>query len=274
MLTTQNNLLNPIRSNPLAPNSRARNNSLREAIIQSRLNDQQLEMSIRAKEDERIQEINDRIITIENILETEKDNPEIDPERLQGKIVTLTEMISTIRANRAEREKIKEERELKRQQLLIEDATRASEPPPITTQQLETEEDEETQHRNHIKHLTLVAVAMDRVSMLRQNLTNVQAEAGALRRAMNSENSNYTKIGSYTEAGEDIIVERAGRAPVQDFRNRQLNQLEERIIRSDTALQYQVGILYAESMLMQKNQLNEYKQELLNIDKVIQEYIG
>jgi len=268
------NASNPLinQNNPLAPNAnrRTNRNSVRDSIIQSRLNEQQTEQKIREREDERIAEINDRMNGLRNRLLGEEDGDR--KKALQSKIDSLTGQINEIRNARTKREELQAERELERQQMLIEEMTRAAEIPEKEEEEPQDEEEaEDARQRNTIKSLTHISVAMDRVATLRQSLTSLKSEAGQLNRAMSSENSNYTQIGYWHRGTQDVIeipTEQAGFGG-DDFRNRQLGKLNEGISRTNVAIQSAVSAIYRESQQMQDEQLgvnrrdeqNEYDRE-------------
>ncbi|MCL2016112.1 MAG: hypothetical protein FWG68_07710 [Defluviitaleaceae bacterium] len=260
------NANNPLisQNNPLTPNvnRRTNRNSIRDSIIQSRINEQQTEQKIREREDERIAEINDRINGLRNRLLGEEDVNR--KEALRNNIGSLEGQINEIRNARAKREELQAERELERQQMLIEEMTRAAEIPEQQEEEPKDEEEaEEMRQRNTVRSLTIISSAMDRVSTLRQSLTRQQSEAGQLSRAMSSENSNYTKIGYIYRAqglSEIIPSEQAGFGGT-DFRNQQLERLNQGTSRTNVAIQSAISTIYRESQQTQESQLAANRQE-------------
>ncbi|MCL1987479.1 MAG: hypothetical protein FWG64_05865 [Firmicutes bacterium] len=257
ILQNNNPLVN--QNNPLMKqNQRGGRNSLRDSIIQSRIREQETEQRIREREDERIAEINERINEVRNRAFNSNSNE--SRESIQSQIDALDDMITAIRESRANRENLQAERELERQQLLIEEATQVRE---LSARQEEEEpetpeEANEMHQRNTIRSLTIIAAAQDRVASMRHNVATMTGEAGQLSRAMSSENSNYVKIGTIWRGGggrnEMIHAEQAGFGG-DDYRNQHLGKLNRGISQTNSAIQSAISTIYRESQQMQQSQL-------------------
>ena len=232
-------------------------NARRANIIQDRVIEQQRELQIREKENERITALRERMHKIGG-------NMEMDFEIRRLKISSLSDQILKIYENRTRREEVAAEREMMRQKAVIEETTSFREDSPEQDEiGRDPEKAEELAQRENIRGLTRIAVSMDTIHTLRQTRASMASEAGQLRRDMESENSNYVKIGIVAADSTvvDIIKsEQSGFGNPSDFRNRQLNRLNHGISRLDAAINSAVSSMYRESSRMQESELAHHNE--------------
>jgi hypothetical protein len=221
----------------------------RANIVQERLEEQRREMQIRQSEDERIRELQERIRRTMN-------DDELNSDIRHMLVTGLTHRIQQIHELRAQRETLTAEREMMRQQALIEDTAQIREPPE---KEYETEEEaEEAQERANIRGLTRVAATQDTITTLRRTRAALASEAGIIRRAISSENSNQVVFGT---APDGVIYNvQTGTGNPYDFRNQQVSRLNQGIARTDAAIKSAIATMYRENAQVQNSQLAEYRE--------------
>ena len=300
----------PIGANALVINGNRRmgaRNSRIAQIMQDRLREREREMQIQERENEMIKELNERI-------NETKLNTDLDRDTRQLVIQGYVDRITRIHEGRAEREALAAEREIMRQQAVIEETSRTGEVP---NQEHDTKEEaEEAKERASIKGLTRLAVAQHTINTLQRTRASLSSEAGQIRRAIESDNSSQVKIGivgsdnllasgttesaapgsaglgitgsslaaasqaaTSTMAASDI--ETAAKSAAQsnsatglergmvinirtgyanDFRNRELANLNKSIARTEGAINAAIAGMYKDNQQLQENQLEEYRQ--------------
>ena len=228
-------------------------NALQTELMQLRLQEKRREMQLREKENERIKLLSERMAEVKN-------NSDMDWNLRQSVIESLTNQINKIYENRAEREVAAAEREMLRQKAVLEEATQIRDRRPgDANEDKEPQEAREAQERDMMKGLVSLSVQQDRISTLRQTRAALAEEAGHISRAIHSENSNYTLIGS--GGGEVIIGRQSGFGNLGDYRNQQLAKLNLGIARTDAAILQAVSSMYRDSVRMQEGWLaKEQKQ--------------
>jgi hypothetical protein len=247
-----------VSSSPFAGRQRALSrDARRNNIIQERLADQRREMQKQENERERINDLLERIDAIEKCEET---NP-----RLKNSLISsLHDKIDQIYAGRTEREKIAVEREMLRQQALLDDMAQIREKPPEEPLHEDPEKIEERQQQSQIFTMTRIAITQDTINNMRNVRANMVREAGHLGRAMGSPNSNYNKIGVIyrgSEVRSDIIINRQSGFGGNDFRNNQLRKLNEGITRLDASIRASIISMYRESVQAQEEHLGTRRQD-------------
>jgi len=237
--------------------SRGGRNSQRENIIQARQQEQQRELELRQKEDERIAVIKDRMAEVSG-------DRELTLQMRTAEIDLLTHRIKQIHQARTDRETARAELEAIRNQVLIEEATAPENRRNEDDETYENrEEAEEARNRVQIDGLTRIAVGMDNLSVLRQTRASLVSELGHLERAMDSPNSNTIKIGivahtDVLEAGQGVFISQHFGRGVDDFRNHHASRLNKAIGRTNVAINMAVADMYRESARLQENQLGDY----------------
>jgi len=215
------------------PSSR---NGLQTDLMQLRLQEKRREMQLQEKENERIKLLTERM--------SEVKNSDMDWNLRQSVLESLTSQINQIYENRAEREVMAAEREMLRQKAVLEETTQMQERPTNANEYQDPQEAEEAGERDMMKGLVRLSVTQDRITTLRQTRAKLAEEAGHISRAIHSENSNYTLIGS--GAGEVIIGGQSGLGP-NDYRNQQLAKLNLGIARTDAAINQAISSMYRDS---------------------------
>ena len=239
--------------------SRGGRNSQRENIIQARQREQQRELELRQKEDERISVIKDRIAEVSG-------DRELTMQMRTVEIDLLTHRIKQIHQARTDRETARAELEAMRNQVLIEEATTPENRRKEDDEAYETrEEAEEARNRTQMDGLTRIAVGMDSLSILRQTRASLVSELGHLERAMDSPNSNTVKIGIISNAdvlgaGQGVFISQHFGRGGDDFINHQASRLNQAIGRTNVAINMAVADMYRESARLQENQLGDYRE--------------
>ncbi|MCL2616463.1 MAG: hypothetical protein FWD96_02310 [Defluviitaleaceae bacterium] len=249
--------------NPMVLQSRkdsqrsAGRHSRRDSIMQERLQEKRREMQIRAQEDEHIKAIKEKMQQI-------RDSDSSIGTKMD-KLDMLTNKIVNIHENRADRELMAAEREMARTKALLEETAQERER-EVSEQHKDPEEAKKQQEREALTGLTRLAVSQDRLSALKQNRAMLTREAGQIRRAIESPNSNYMKVGLNPDAtaiaeGYGIIINtQFGRGNPQDFRNQHLSKLTLGIARTTAAINTTIAGMYRESSKLQESQLKHYMQ--------------
>ena len=265
-------------ANTIAPNSlfmnspqtagRGRNARIAQ-IKQSRLEDQKRELKIRQREDERIKELHEKIQVIKT-----SDDLSID-QRFRA-IESIAFRIEQIHESRLKREQLANERELVRQQMLIDETTQMKDRPEQDKVYKDQEEAEEAQEREGIRSLTRLAAQKDTMSTLRSTRAQYNIEAGMLGRAIENDNRGSAKIGRVPGAStiHDIIFSVRSGFNSYDFRNNHLGQLREAIAGLDAAIQTGIANMYRESLQYQESQLVQHKEDKEDKDKENEEGFG
>lgn len=232
----------------------------RDNIIQERLREKQLEKQIRAREDKQIKALQERIQEI-------SEEEDLCLQHRLNKISGLTDMITRIHEKRAERELQAVEREVARQKTLLEESARPENESRQCQEPVDPEEAEKAQQRDQIMGMTRIAVNQQRLTALKQNRASMALEAGNMRRSIESENSNHTKMGviyspHVLAQGRGIIISpQSGYGNSQDFRNRHLAKLNLGIARTDAFIRVTISSMYRESSRLQETQLAQYRQQ-------------
>jgi hypothetical protein len=217
--------------------------------MQERLQERQREMQIREAEDERIRNLQERI--------RETNNSDISSDARFMIVSGLTDRIQQIYERRAEREVLAAEREMMRQQAIIEETTQKQEVPEQNYD--DPEEAEEARERSNIRGMIMFAASQDTINTLRQTRATLSEEAGHIRRAIKHENSNYIKVGSDTR---DVIVSaQSGTGNPNDFRNQHLSRLNRGIAGTTAAINIAVAAAYRENSRPQESQASEYSEQ-------------
>ena len=228
-------------------------NALQTDLMQLRLQEKRREMQLREKENERIKLLSERIAEAKN-------NSDMDWNLRQSVIESLTNQINKIYESRAEREVAAAEREMLRQKAALEEATQIRDRrPDDANEEKEPQEAKEAQERDMMKGLVRLSVQQDRISTLRQTRAALAQEAAHISRAIHSENSNYTLIGS--GGGEATIGGQSGLGNPNDYRNQQLAKLNLGIARTDAAIIQAVSSMYRDSTRIQEGWLAENQQK-------------
>jgi len=224
--------------------------TLKDRVIQQRLQDRQRELRIREREDERIALIQEEMAFIQS--------SDMDFELKKSKLSSLTNRIKNIYEARQDREALDAEREMMRTKALLEESERAEKPPNSDDSQKKPEEIEEAKQRDSIMGMSLIASKQDRLNILQRTRAALKAEAGHLGRAMGSPNSNYVKIGA--APGEDLVIaSQSGYGNPGDFRTSQLEKLNLGISKTTAAINHTIASMYKESSNLQESQLAEHK---------------
>jgi hypothetical protein len=249
--------------NPFAGHSRINNrNARRDRIMQDRAQEKQREIQTRLREDERINELKDRIALVHKCEESSY-------EQKQSLIDGMIHRITQIHESRGERAAMAAEREAFRTKALIDEATRLPDPPPPDPIKTDPEEAEEQQERATMKGLTRIAAANDNITQLRQARAAHAGEATQLRHAIESPNSNTVKRGyvpavevnGFVKLPQIHISAQFGYASTHDFRNQHLNKLIGAIAGLDAAVNFTISQMYRESAAQQADYVNGQRQE-------------
>ena len=228
-------------------------NAFRADLMQMRLQEKRREMQIREKENERIKLLTERMTEARN-------NFDMDPRLRQSILDSLSRQIDQIYKNRTEREAMAAEREMMRQKAVLEEATRVrDERPDNADEDKDPQEAKEAGQRDMMKGLVRLDAAQKRISTLRQTHAGLAVEAGHLHRAIHSENSNYTLIGS-GHGAETVVGGQSGMGNLGDYRNQQLAKLNLGIARTDAAINQTISSMYRESARAQEGWLAEQRQ--------------
>ena len=224
-------------------------NARLDNIMQQRAQERKMEMQMREREDARIARLEAKI--------KEAGKSDMDFE-LRSRIISgFSDQINRILEGRAERE-------MMRKKAAIEENTRPGEE-KTTKNETEKcpEEAEDKRQRNSISSLTRIAAEQDNMANLKRVRANLSSEAGHLERAMSGGNSNYANVGIIPLGnGEtELIFHAQSGFGNNDFRNRQLSQLNEGIAGLDAALKMSISNMYRESAKMQESQLADYRKE-------------
>jgi len=239
--------------------------TLRERITQQRLQDRAREMRIREREDERIAAIHEEMALI-------KVSGDMSFELIKSKLSALTNRINNIHEARADRELINAEREMQRTKKLLEESSSSSTERKDKNDSHKTQEEiEEKKEREAIADLSHIAATKDRISTLRQTRANLKREAGQVQRAVESENSNYVKIGvipGLLNSDEGLVIAAgSGFANPNDFRNRHLNKLNLGIVNTTAAINHSIARLYRQSTAIQEANLKQTEDNDYNIEE-------
>lgn len=232
-------------------------NSMQTDFMQMRLQEKKREMQIQEKENERIKLLTERI--------TEANNSDMDWDLRRNVVESLSRQINQIYENRAERELMASEREMMRKKALLEETTQMREEPQDNmnvAKNRDPQENEETNERNMMMGLVRNGAARERINTLKQTRAALAAEAGLIRSAIHSENSNYVLIGS--GGGEVIIGGQSGLGNSHDYRNQQLGKLKLGIARADASINQTISSMYRESAKMQEGWLAEHQEKSEN----------
>jgi hypothetical protein len=251
---------NAFNSNLRALDNRARaggRNSRQAAAIQDRIREREHEMKLREKEDERVMMLRERMGKVRD--------SDMDVKQKFDMLESLEGRIKQIYDNRANREEMAAERELQRQQAILEEASQMQQentPRQSEAYNTDPEKEEERQRHAEISGITRIAVAKDKINELQRTRGSLKTQAWHVKSAMSSENSNYVKVGTIPEisAGEvrkeaEIITNVQSGFGNNDFRNRHLNKLNEGIVKIDAAIKYAVSDMYRESAKKQEDRL-------------------
>jgi len=238
-------------------------NRLQTDLMQLRLQEKKREMQLQEKENERIKLLTERMAEAKN-------NTDMDWNLRQIVLESLTNQINQIHENRAEREVLAAEREMMRQKAVLEETTQMQERPANENEDLDPQEAKEAAERDMMKGLVRLSVAQDRIATLRQTRAALAEEAGHISRAIHSENSNYTLIGS---GGNEVIIGGQTGLGADDYRNQQLARLNMGIARTDAAINQAISSMYRDGARWQNEGLadiadrNDNVQEAPDDDK-------
>ena len=242
-----------------AQNPAGGRNTFRDRIIQERLQDRKREMRIRERENEWIVEINQKMAHIKACRDMG-----IDSQKL--KLAALQDRIDRIYESRTEREALAAEREMMRTKALLEESKHVNEQQSKQNDlPKDPEEAEEERQRASIKSMTRIAAIQDNISRLSRTRAALAGEAGHIRRAIESENSNYTKTGAVPNlihTGERFIIGvQSGYGNPNDFKNTHLNRLNLALTNLDASINHAVSSMYRESAKLQDSQLMLHRQQ-------------
>ncbi|MDR2183602.1 MAG: hypothetical protein LBE55_05460 [Clostridiales bacterium] len=221
-------------------------------LMQLRLQERQREMQMRERENERIKLLTERMAEVKN--------SDMELNLRQSVLESLANQINQIYQNREKREAMAAEREMMRQKAVLEEKTQMrDEAANNVNEAQDPQEARQAGERDMMKGLVRLAVTQDRISTLRQTRAALTQEAGHISRAIHSENSNYTLVG--TGGGEVIIGGQSGVGNPNDYRNTQLAKLNLGIARTDAAINQAVSSMYREGAKAQEGWLAEYQQK-------------
>lgn len=225
-------------------NSRA---ARRESIMLNRVEERRRELQKREKENERIGKIMAQISEV-------KASSTMSAKLAQRVIAGLQMQIEQIYEAREAREIFAVEMEMARKHIVFNDLMQPEEKPEngLYEEPKEPEEAKEENQRLKMSSLMRLVASKENLAVKSQVRATLAMEAGQLRQAMESPNSNTTKMGF--GGGEAIISSHSGFGG-DDFRNRQYNQLIRGIAGMDAAIKSTISNMYRESAKLQEEYL-------------------
>ena len=232
-----------------------RQSALQTELMQMRLQEKKHEMQMRERENERIKLLAERM--------SEVKNSDMDLNLKRDVLDSLSNQIKQIYENRSQREQMAAEREMLRKKALLEEATQMRDLPRNNAnvrEDKDPQEAREAEERDMMKGLVRLAAQRDRIGTLRQTRAKLAEEAGHISRAIHSENSNYTLVGSGANV-ETTVAGQSGPSNPNDYKNQQLAKLNLGIARTDAAINQAVSSMYRESARMQEGWLAEQQQK-------------
>jgi len=257
MRTAMNSVLGST-SNAMISRQRPMSRSARrDQLIQDRLAERQREMQKQKKEKERINNIKARMSDI-------MADEDLSRDIQRHKITSLTGQIAQIYESREHRQALAAEREASRQHEVLSELMQPEERPQnnlLYKIQCPDEAEEEEQN-NKIANVTRFAAARDSITLKARTRAVLAAEAGQLRRALESPNSNTVKvgiIGSERKIQPDagIIISSHTGFGGNDFRNTHYANLKRGIAGLDIAINSTISNIYRDSMKTQEEHISK-----------------
>jgi len=223
------------------------------------------EEQMREREDRLVQTLTDRMNAAIN-------DRNMDSQVRINKIENFKNQNQMILEKRAQRESELAEQEAMITQMVLEETTRREERQSREERYEDEEQAEDRRERRSITNLTEIAVSQDNLHELRRVRHTLAHEALHLEQAMDSIPANFVKMGinegivpvegiSEIHAPVDIIVSHNPMRGNNNFVNNQHQKLTEGIGRIDAAITTTIANMYSNSLKMQEDYLDNYRQE-------------